>query len=67
VNLIARLHDVCPKWRTLYGDDPLVAAVELGLIEEDDDAVLSPEPGALDFNEDSEAEYDGSDISWEDM
>lgn len=36
MNLIARLTSICPRWRELYGEDPLIAAVELGLIEQED-------------------------------
>ena len=36
MNLIQRLTEVCPTWRTTVASDPLDAAVELGLIEAED-------------------------------
>ena len=46
MNLIARLTSICPRWRELYGDDPIAAAIELGLVEPD----ILDDTQPLDFN-----------------
>lgn len=33
MNLLQKLHKVCPTWRETVASDPLDAAVELGLLE----------------------------------
>lgn len=52
MHLLRQLDEVCPDWQRRYGSDPVVAAVELGLIDEDDLA-LDEVGGELDFSDDA--------------
>jgi hypothetical protein len=49
MNLLQQLDDVCPDWRVTLSRDPLIAAEQLGLLDE---TTVRAEPrGALNFND----------------
>ena len=52
MHLLRRLDEVCPDWRRRYGSNPIDAAVELGLID-DDELALDEVGGELDFHDDA--------------